>query len=189
MDELRREAAREKSVDSGRHAPRCSWRRMPSMVLTFVLMAVTWVVLSGQFDAFHLTLGVISCGLVSYFSHDLLFPCADTARITGVWLRFLVYIPWLIVQIFKANFWVMYLTFHPDMRKKIDPQIIRFKSKLKDELAIVTFANSITLTPGTITISVDAQRFFTVHALDAKSAAGLPGDMENKIAWVFGEDI
>ena len=52
---------------------------MKAKLATFVVMLIFWVVLSGMFDAFHLTLGVISCLLVAHFSHDLLFYGCDVA--------------------------------------------------------------------------------------------------------------
>ena len=54
-------------------------------------------------------------------------------------------------------------------------------------MALTTFANSITLTPGTITIYATDYGEFHVHAIDAKSGDSLPGDMERRIARVFGE--
>ena len=159
-----------------------------SMVLTFLLMAVTWVVLSGKFDHFHLSLGVICCALVAWFSSDLLFPDVKWGKLLVTGIRFSLYIIWLLIEIFKANIWVLYLCFHPRMKDKIDPHVIKFHSKLKSNLALVTFANSITLTPGTITVDVDMDNNFIVHAIDRKSAAGLPGAMQDKIAKVFGEE-
>lgn len=168
--------------------PKKKKRSWAAMSLTFCLMAVTWVILSGKFDAFHLALGLICCLLVSYTSSDLIFPNAKSARISIIWFRFMFYIPWLIIEIFKANIWVLKICLSPKMSNMIDPRIISFKSKLKGDLALVTFANSITLTPGTITVDVDWDNVFYVHAIDEKSAAGLPGAMEDKIAHVFGED-
>ena len=151
-------------------------------------MLVVWILLSGKFDAFHLSLGVISCALVSYFSGDLLFKNAEIRDFPASWFRFARYIPWLIYQIFLANLHVLYLTFHPRMMDLIDPQIFKFKSRLRDDLSLVTFANSITLTPGTITVYVSIDGEFSVHAIDTKSKEGLPGEMEAKVAKVFGEE-
>ena len=164
-------------------------RRSPAaFILTFIIMAATWVVLSGQFDSFHLSLGLISCLLVSWFSSDLIFANPGDARITGTWFRFLIYIPWLLWEIIKANVWLMYLVVHPRMIDLIDPHIIKFQSRLTSDMANVTFANSITLTPGTITVYVDLESRYSVHAIDRKSSSGLPGEMEDKVAWTFGED-
>lgn len=164
-------------------------RSFTPFALTFLIMLVLWVLLSGKFDFFHLSLGVISCALVSYFSSDLLFPNPDLSlgSLIRTWLRFIRYIPWLLYQILLANLHLMYLSFHPRMLELIDPQIIKFKARLRSDLSRLTFANSITLTPGTITIYVSSDGDFRVHAIDAKSAGGLPGEMEERIARVFGE--
>lgn len=102
-------------------------------------------------------------------------------------MRFARYIPWILYQIFLANLHLLYLTFHPRMMDLIDPKIIKFRSKLKSDLALVTFANSITLTPGTITVSVSINGDFSVHAIDKASGEPLPGEMEARIAKTFGE--
>lgn len=156
-------------------------------LLTFVVMMVSWILLSGKFDVFHLGLGVISCLLVAYFSGDLIFQGVDFRRMRSQWPRFIMYIPWLIIQVFKANIHVMILVFHPRMMELIDPRIIKFRSKLEGELALVTFANSITLTPGTITVYMTDYGDFEVHVIDRPSGESLPGDMENRIAEVFKE--
>ncbi len=151
-------------------------------------MAAIWVLLSGKFDAFHLSLGMISCLIVAYFSGDLLFESPQIMRLPGTWLRFIRYVPWLLYQIFLANLHVLYLTFHPRMHDLINPKIINFKSKLYSDISLVTFANSITLTPGTITVYVSGDGEFHVHAIDDQSAQGLPGEMEARVAKAFGEE-
>ena len=151
-------------------------------------MLGVWVLLSGKFDPFHLSLGVISCGIVAYFSSDLLFANPRPQGLLSQWVRFVRYIPWLMFEIIKANIHVTYLVFHPRMMDLIDPRIIKFQSKLKSDLALVTFANSITLTPGTITVYVSIDGDFKVHAIDKASGDPLPGEMEANIARTFGED-
>jgi len=121
-------------------------------------------------------------------SKYLLFPEGKTGGLfLSIW-RFLKYIPWLIYQIWIANLHVLYLTFHPRMLDLIDPHIMRFQSKLTKDLSLVTFANSITLTPGTITVSVSVDGDFKVHSIDRMSAEALPGEMEERVAKAFGED-
>ncbi len=156
-------------------------------ILTFIIMCGTWVLLSGKFDAFHLSLGVISCALVAYFSSDFLFSSPKPRGVLSQWVRFATYIPWLMVEIAKANLHVTYLVFHPRMMELIDPQIVKFGSILESDLGLVTFANSITLTPGTITICVTVDGDFKVHAIDKASGDPLPGEMERRIAEAFGE--
>jgi len=154
---------------------------------TFIIMAGVWVLLSGKFDPFHLSLGLISCAIVAYFSSDLLFSSSKTSGLLGQWVRFARYIPWLLWQIFLANLHVTYLVFHPRMMELIDPKIVKFRSNLRSDLALVTFANSITLTPGTITVYVSIDGDFRVHAIDKKSGEPLPGEMEARVARAFGE--
>ncbi len=129
-------------------------------------MFFSWLILSGKFDVFHLSLGIISCLLVAYFSNDLLFQSVDLGKFGKQWPRFLAYLPWLIYQIFIANIHVMKLVFHPRMMELIDPRIIKFRSKLTGEIPLVIFANSITLTPGTITVYVTEYGDFEVHVID-----------------------
>ena len=156
-------------------------------LITFIIMFGTWVVLSGKFDAFHLSLGLISCGIVAYLSSDLLFSSPRIKGLLPQWARFARYIPWLMLEIIKANLHVTYLVFHPRMMELIDPRIIKFRSKLQSDLALVTFANSITLTPGTITVDVSIDGDFKVHAIDKASGDPLPGAMEANIAKAFRE--
>jgi multicomponent Na+:H+ antiporter subunit E len=146
-----------------------------------------WILLSGRFDAFHLILGLISCAIVATLSSDLLFTSSNSRGLLRQWVRFVRYIPWLLFQIIKANLYVTYLVFHPRMMELIAPRIIKFRSKLKNDVALVTFANSITLTPGTITVSVSMDGDFKVHAIDEASGEPLPGEMEARIARAFGE--
>ena len=155
--------------------------------LTFVIMFAIWVVLSGQFDGFHLSLGLVSCAIVAYLSSDLLFGSRAGEGLIMQWLRFIRYIPWLLIQVFKASFHVTYLVFHPRMMELIDPRIVKFRSKLTRDLALVTFANSITLTPGTITVYVSIDGDFKVHAIDPASGDPLPGEMEDRVAKAFDE--
>ena len=159
-----------------------------SFFLTFALMLASWLVLSGKFEPLLLILGVVSSFMTAYFFHDLLFPVFE-GRFVGICFRFLIYIPWVVWEIVKANFHVLYLAFHPRMDELIDPHIIVFRTKLKSPIAITTLANSITLTPGTITISATRDGVFTVHAIDRPSSDALPGTMLEKVAKVFGEDI
>ncbi len=162
-----------------------SRRYWPNFAATFFLLMVFWVLFSGKLDSFHLLLGVLSCLIVAYLSADLLFAGVRFSRIPGLWFRFARYTPWLVYQVFLANIHVLYLVFHPRMMELIDPKMLHFRSRLKDDMALVTFANSITLTPGTITVYVSVYGDFQVHAIDVPSGKGLPGEMEERIARVF----
>ncbi len=164
---------------------RFSGARPGSKAMTFLVCLITWIILSGRFDLFHLILGVISSAIVAAVSADLLFPRLQLKSLPKAAAGFIAYIPWLLVQIFLANLNLLYLAFHPRMKELIDPRVVTFQSRLKEDMALLIFANSITLTPGTVTIYVSVLRKFTVHAIDAKSAEALPGRMEAKVEKIF----
>jgi multicomponent Na+:H+ antiporter subunit E len=163
------------------HRPFSRW-------LTFILLFSFWAVLSGFFDWFHLSLGIAGSAAVSFFSHDLLFPqrgLPSFRTIASPALNFLLYIPWLLVQVALANLHVIYLVWHP--RMPIDPQIVRFKTKWREDFLLTVMANSITLTPGTATLDIRAGEFH-VHALSRKVAAGLlGGKMQERVGRMFGQ--
>ncbi|MCX8029984.1 MAG: Na+/H+ antiporter subunit E [Thermodesulfovibrionales bacterium] len=156
-------------------------------VIVFIILFINWVIWSGLLDLFHLSLGVISCLIVTFMSHDLLFK-----RKTFKWsdiseaFRFFAYIPWLLYQIILSNIHVAKIVLKPEM--PIDPDIVPYQHKLKKDISITTFANSIILTPGTITALIVDDKFY-VHCLDKKVAEDLlTGEMEQRVAKVFGED-
>lgn len=153
-------------------------------IYTFLVMFGFWILLSGKFDLFHLTLGVLSSALVAFLSTDIFMFDAKGSNKLQTGGRFLLYLPWLLYQIILSTLHVTFLALHPKMKELIDPTIVTFKTKLQTDIAKVALANSITLTPGTITIRIEGQVFY-VHAISRKAAASLPGEMEERLAHVF----
>jgi multicomponent Na+:H+ antiporter subunit E len=158
-----------------------------SIVVTFIIMVVFWIFMSGLFDPWHFGLGLLSCALVSYMSHDLLFKDFTLRPKLIEYRRFIQYLPWLLYQIYLANVYVVKLALSPRMQDKIYPHVVKFKSRLKNDLALVVFADSITLTPGTITVLLEDDTFY-VHAIDRVVTESLPGEMEERVGHIFGED-
>jgi multicomponent Na+:H+ antiporter subunit E len=152
---------------------------------TTVILFAFWMLLSGKFDAFHLTLGIICSALIAYLFHDLLFANVRVGDMRIIFTRFIVYIPWLILQIVLSNIHVALLVLRPKM--PICPQIIKFETKLETDISCVALANSITLTPGTITMDIKDGVYY-VHALSQKVADDLnTGEMEDRVAHIFME--
>jgi multicomponent Na+:H+ antiporter subunit E len=155
-----------------------------SRLVVFLMLLGFWVLLSGQLDLFHLSLGVLCSALVAFVSHDLVFENISSGGKLGIMFRFTLYLPWLIYQIVLANLHVAYLVLRPG---KIHPQMIELNSKLKSDFSKVTYGNSITLTPGTITVEIEGDKFY-VHALSKKVADDLlSGEMEQRVARIYGE--
>jgi multicomponent Na+:H+ antiporter subunit E len=170
-------------------------RRLFRWPLEFVILFGFWLLLSGNFQLQFLIFGAFCSAIVVMLTRDLFFP-RNLTRFSppphnATWLfatglRFLWYLPWLLLQIVLANLNVAYLVLHP--RMPIDPRLIRFKTDLKTEPSQVLLAQSITLTPGTITIDIDEQGQFLVHALSSTASAGLSdASLQNKVAAVFGQ--
>ena len=151
-------------------------------------MMAFWILLSGKFDVFHLSLGVISCLIVAHISKDLIFSEKGKKGRLAEAFRFIAYFPWLIYQIILANLTVAYLALHPKMIERINPQIIWFKSGLKKEISLVTLGNSITLTPGTITVRIVDGEFY-VHTLNPESIEMITEKMEKRVAYIFNETL
>tara|TARA_R110000850_G_scaffold276075_2_gene416955 strand:- start:912 stop:1445 length:534 start_codon:yes stop_codon:yes gene_type:complete len=153
-------------------------------MIVFILLMVVWMVFSGLFDAFHLTLGAISCGIVTWLSSDLLFENrqfgAGTRLAQGIML--FSYFMWMIWQIILANLYLLKLAFGPS--DALQPQIVRYETSLKSDFEKFLLANSITLTPGTVTIKISGNTFY-IHAISDEAAEGLDGEMERRIARVF----
>lgn len=168
-------------------------RLWPSGVI-FVSLLAFWLILSGHFDALHITYGVISAGLVVVLTRGVerLGTRVDAdGRAVPVftfslsWPRFLAYLPWLLGQIILANLQLAAVILH--RRLPISPTVVRLRTRLHGDLARTTFGNSITLTPGTITLDMDGDEL-VVHALTRDAArALLTRTMERRVARALGE--
>ena len=157
--------------------------RVRHFSLAFVLLFLFWLLLSGHYDLFHVAIGIFCCLLVSYTSSDFLFVHVGADDTHLIIPRLLTYIPWHLYQIILSNIYLAKLVFSPISR--LNPRILPYQTKLTNGLALVTFANSITLTPGTITIDLDENTFY-VHAVDDKVADDLlTGEMEDRVEKVF----
>lgn len=141
--------------------------------------------MSGIFEPLILILGVFSCALVVAIAvrMDVIDHEAVPVHLT---FKVLMYWPWLLWEIIKANI---------DVTKRvlgfadISPTMVRIKATQKTDLGIVIFANSITLTPGTISIDVDEEGYILVHALSRDGTEGLEGgDMDRRVTELEGHD-
>ncbi len=162
-------------------------------IIIFVFLFGLWLVLSGKFDMVHVSMGAAGALSVTWLSGDLLYSSragGERRWLTELpWHRIVFsYLPWLGLEIVKANIQVLRLVLGP--RSLLQPRLVRYRPRLQSEVALVTFANSITLTPGTVTVDVEEDGTIVVHAIDAATAAGLEsGEMEARIAAVFGERV
>ena len=155
-----------------------------SFVLTVLIMFAFWIFLSGKFSFILLLSGVMSSLLVSYMSNDLLIGNGNMKLGFIRTIRFIRFLPWLLWQIVLANIDLALRTLHPKM--PINPILINIKNNLKTDLGMVILANSITLTPGTVTIDVNENEFL-VHVISEKAAQSLiSGEMQERVKKIEG---
>jgi multicomponent Na+:H+ antiporter subunit E len=145
------------------------YRRNPrakNFFYLFILLIVIWIILTSSFHWQELVTGIlISLILSSFLSKTYLklgFPPLSIKRIAF----FFFYIGVLFVEIFKANIDVAYRVIHPKM--PIKPGIVVIKTTLKQDIAKMILANSITLTPGTFTLDIIGDTYL-IHWINVKS--------------------
>ena len=143
-------------------------RRLIYFILAFIVwVLLTWPFADGKIDFQVVIAGVIAAFLIAVLFHEIL-PKEYRVFISPVrvfW--FLVYVPVFFYYVIKANFDVVYRALHPKM--PIKPGIVKIKTILKTESGITALANSITLTPGTLTVDLTDDGFLYVHWINVKS--------------------
>lgn len=148
-------------------------------VSLFGILAAVWLVLSGHYTGLLLTLGALACVFVVYIAHrmDVIdresHPLHLGHLLPAYWL-------WLGKEIVKANIDVTRRVLSP--RLDISPELFTVPISQKTDLGRVIYANSITLTPGTVTIAVDDDTI-QVHALSKAGADEIrAGGMDRRVA-------
>ena len=150
----------------------------------FVLLFLTWLLLSGIYTGLLLGFGVLSCLLVIAICRRMKIVDLEGHPI-HLALGLLRYIPWLLWAIVKANIDVVRRIVHP--RLPMAPRVIRVEASQKTHLGQVIYANSITLTPGTVAVETD-EGTIDVHALTREAAEDVrSGDMDRRVTDMEGE--
>ena len=146
----------------------------------FLVLYAFWLLLSGLFTPFLLAAGAGCALAVLAFARRMDVIDREGHPIHLGWRALFSYWPWLIKEIAKSSWDVSRRILDP--RLPISPTLARFRPSQKSELGLVIHANSITLTPGTVAVEVEAGEFL-VHALTREGAAGLAGsEMDRRIA-------
>jgi multicomponent Na+:H+ antiporter subunit E len=152
---------------------------MLHVVGTFVVLYAFWLLLSGFFTAFLLTAGAGSALAVLLFTRRMGIIDHEGHPLHLHWRVLYSYWPWLAMEIIKAGWDVTRRILHPQL--PISPTLERFRPSQRTDLGLVIHANSITLTPGTISVEVGRGEFL-VHAISAEGAASLAGsEMDRRV--------
>lgn len=141
----------------------------------YILLFLLWVILNGKFTLEIAIFGIVIVTAIYIFMIKCLeySPSGDLSFLKNGF-RVIVYVFVLFWEIIKATIEVVKFVFSPNI--EISPQIVFFRVPLKSEFLKSILANSITITPGTITVNVEDD-IFCVHAIDYTLAQ----DMENMI--------
>ena len=134
-------------------------------VICIILALAVWLLLVWSVEWYDLLAGLFFALLVGIILSDI-YPDHPQAVFNPrriFWA--LVYIPYFFFEVFKANLDVAYRVLHPDM--PIRPGIVKVRTRLESSLARTFLANSITLTPGTLTIDVDGQDLY-IHWINVQ---------------------
>jgi len=151
---------------------------MRHIVILSLFLSVFWVLISGHNTILMLSLGMVSIALVVYIAHRMDVvdhesqPLHITRKLPG-------YYAWLIKEIILANLLVVKHIWLGN--KTISPTLKTIKASQKTDIGKVIYANSITLTPGTVTIHLQGDQFM-VHALLRESIEDLEaGEMDRRV--------
>ena len=141
---------------------------------------ILWVIFNGR-----LTLEIFLSGLFIAVSLDLFVKKILKINFSGSFVKFLTLLPYailyaavLLIEIVRANFAIIKLVLAPDIQ--VEPCLVKFNTPLKSQAARAALANSITLTPGTITVSLEGNQLL-VHALNRDIAKGLQDSLFEKL--------
>jgi len=147
--------------------------------ITWAVFFILWIILSGKMDLFHLGVGALTVIFINW-QQTALTPLRKEDDPSFKPLHLILYIPWLLWQMLLSSIYVAGIIIRDP--RGINPRMISFTSRQPSLLHRVFLANSITLTPGTLTVDLQDDRFL-VHALTRKTADEvLEGKLPRKVA-------
>ena len=154
---------------------------MKSFILFLILLSL-WLLMSGHYSILIITLGIISCAFCVYVAKrgnlidDEGLPIFFIPRLSN-------YLIWLFKEILKSNL----NTAKVIINGKVEPETFTVKASQVTDVAKVTYANSITLTPGTVTTKMQKD-VFEVHALNSDFGNDVrTNEMDKKVTWLEGK--
>ncbi|NBV31429.1 MAG: hypothetical protein EBR93_02665 [Bacteroidetes bacterium] len=161
-----------------------------STLLSFISLMAFWLLMSGYFDLIHIAYGVVSVIGVMMVNRSLATYAFfeddhnESFRIRPI--RALLYLFWILGQILIAGWRVAVLILRPSLPAK--PAMVTFRADLPTARAKMILGNSITLTPGTLTVDIEGDQF-TVHSVDSFSYEGIINDdMPKRVLKLFSAE-
>jgi len=184
--ELTRDGIEVEEAPVERRAERTVLARAASLpkYLTVFASSYLFYMLLSAWTPFDFLTGFLTATLVSVLLAPVAFSGQPSVlRVGKQLLRMVIYAPYLLKEIAVANLQIAYVVLHPDL--PIDPEVVELRAAVWGDAAVTVLANSITLTPGTLTVSV-SDRAFDIHSLTAGSREDLfDGGLERAVRFVF----
>ena len=153
-----------------------------AFILTLAMIAA-WLTLSGYFIPMILTFGVISIAIVVWMARRMNILDAETVPYMTL-PQTLSYFVWLFAEIVKANVQVVKAVLSPDM--EVSPTMVKVPLNTEADISETMFANSITLTPGTVSVDMQPDHIVVHALLEEMSAPEDFEEMERRAAWAVG---
>ena len=152
----------------------------------YVLFLLAWIIFNGNITLEILIFGVVIAAVMLAFMCKFMdYSLKKELNVYKKSIWFFMYVVLLIREIIKANLAIIpkILTIEEEM----DPIIVKFRTSLKSDFTKMLLANSITLTPGTITVSLEEDEY-TIHCLDTSLAEGLENSEFEKMLKKLDEE-
>ena len=141
---------------------------MKSKLVLFIVGFIVWSLLTWPLDFQHLVVGLIVAAFVAFITGDLFSRRPHHFSHITRYLWFCYYVPMFLWECLKANIDVALRVLNPKL--PINPGIVKVKTTLKSDTGLTFLANSITLTPGTLCVDIDAEKgILYIHWIDVKT--------------------
>ena len=132
-------------------------------LILFATLLALWLLLVWRFTAQDIIVGCVMALVIAAVFGGVFMEEPGRVFAPKRWLLFLCYVPYFLYYCLRANVDVAYRVIHPDL--PIRPGIVKVKTRLRTDLAKTFLANSITLTPGTLTVDIDGPYLY-VHCIN-----------------------
>ena len=150
------------------------------------ILFALWLLLSNHFEPLFLAFGIVTCSLAVLVAARMGIVDRESVPV-HLLLRGVPYVPWLAWEIFKSNVRVARIILSPRLR--VDPSIVHFRASQRTDLGRFIYANSITLTPGTVTTGIVGDDF-EVHAIVQEEIDGSEeNEMNRRVAALEGRAV
>ena len=142
---------------------------MTQKLILFFAAFIVWCLFNWVPDREHIFVGAVVASIVAFMMGDLVIQRPHRMWHPRRYLYFIFhYVPVFLWEVLKANIDVAYRVVHPSL--PIKPGIVKVKTSLRSDIACTLLANSITLTPGTMSVDIDKDRsVLYVHWIDVRS--------------------